>query len=784
MRTMSLAVAVGGAIALALVMWGRWVRTSAPASLPGAGEAAAAPAAGAHHALSRDAPPKRIPVGTAQPLPIDSEPSQSSHRFGGQVVSAANGMPLAAWVQAGDRGVLADAKTGRFSIHLASADEHLRFSAEGHQEATLRLEDYVEEVSNEVDVGSIELEPKHSLRIRVVDERGNPVAGARVLATAVNPPGGVSDALCELGRTGDSGVLSVKVGQPLAVFAHLGFRTSDLLQCDLDADCQLVVGGAELRLGLKDSEAGQPVEGLPLELRRLSGYPYVEFAGRSGTDGLFDGPLPPGRYTATLRSPSVFFDEEEPAARDSISGLGARNAAVELKGSCVEPHWLHVVKRPSLLVEARDIDSRRRLDVVVAWISSWEEPPFVPKAAWTKLGGDSLEVTDGIVPLHAFGVLFGGGQGGQLRLSLTSPGYVPGHIIDPLAAVTPVIPYVVFLQPGDTRSLQLRTTMGAAYRRKVLVRENGNVVGHGWPDADGRLSEFPWAGGTVTVHWGSYRWSSQLAAVPATLLRSEETPIVTIDADAEIRVQLAKTPPPLLVCVGEPRERYHGRLDGDELVFDQLTPGRYALGVPEALTTSELQRVQGFETFPILLGSGEVRVLAWDDAWSPLEETFTGHVGTIGIDPCDVEVVPRWGPPELPLASGGLCRFPVAEDGSFRLLGVRVRPSSLMFVRSWEGTSLMPIGVCAPEEASVLECTPVKVVAQGEPGQLVRVSFAPRIEGNKVLGFFAASAPAGTAIDLGPLPSATNCLRVVVNGKGQDVNLTLRPGDPALVRVE
>jgi len=682
--------------------------------------------------------------------------------------------------------VLTDAKSGRFLIETALEDEYLRFSAKGYQEATLRLEDHIgEQVNSGVDVGSIALKPKHSLRIRVVDERGAPVLGARVLAAAANPPGGVCAALCELGRTGDSGVLSAKVGQPLIVFAHFGFKTSDVALCDLDSACQLVVGSAELRLGLRDSETGQAVEGVPLKVRRHSGYPQLVFAGRTGPNGLFDGPLPPGRYTATLQSPSVFFDEKEPTAGPMLSGLGVRDAAVALEGSHIEPNWLYVVERPSLQVQARDIDSRGRLDVLVAWTSFWAEPPFVPEADWIKAPGAPLRVTDGIVSLYAFGSLFRGQEGEEMRLSLTSPGYLPAHVIDPLKVVTPGTSYVVFLNPGGTRSLQLRTTGGAAYRGEVHVRENGEVISHGWPDADGYLSTFPWAGGTVTVHSGSDQWSWQLASVPPSLLRSEEAPIITVDADAKIRVQLTQTPPPRLVCIGESRERYLGRLDGGELVYDQLPPGRYEIGVPEALSVLELRRAQGFETYPISLGSGEIRVLAWDDAWKPVEETLTGSVCTLGIDPCDVEVVPRWGPPELPLAGGvGLRRFPVEKDGSFRLPGVYVRPSSLMFVRNWKDTSLMPIGVGAPGEASLLACTPVRVFVQGGPSQSVRVVLAPRVEGQRVIGIFSTDAAANTVIDLGPLPCATDCLRVVVDDKGQDVKLSLSPGEPTLLRVE
>lgn len=783
MRFTLLVVVPGGVIALVLIVWLRWPAPSGPAAASGARAVAENRSADdTHPAPPEDAAPDRTPVHVVGNLRPDAQPLLDSRLVEGWVVCAASKMPLASWVRAGDRGVAADPRSGRFRIDVKASDgEVLRFSADGYHERSLHLRDAAE---REVDVGVIELEPRHSLLIRVVDASGAPIAGANVKAAASDPPGGRSDTLRELGLTDDRGVLSVKIGQPQVVFAHLGFRTSDVAQCDIDAECQLVVGSVGARLGLMDSETGQPIEETLLGVRHVSAYPQLEFTGATGTDGLFDAPLPLGQYTATLRSPFVFFDEGEPGARDSLPGIGARAAVVALGDGQSEPRWLSVSKRPSLVIEARDTDTRKLLGDVTAWISSWEEPPLVPEPAWTRMAGDAIHVTEGIVSLYAFGLLFRG-QGGQLRLSITSPGYSAGHVVDPLATVTSGFPHVVLLQAGDTRSLQLWTAGGSGYRREAYVRENGNVVCRGFPDGDGRLSEFPWAGGELTLHSGPDSWSPRLAAVPGSLLHSEACPVVTIDADAEIRVQLARTPPPALVCVGERHERYLGRLDGDELVFDQLPPGRYEVGVPEALATLALRHAQGRETFPIALDSGEVRALGWDDAWTPLAGTLTGHVATVGIDAGDVEVVPRWGPPDLPLAGGDrIRRFPVGEDGTFRLAGVRVRPSSLMFVRSWQDSSLMPIGVGHPGEASVLACSPVTVVVPGEASQLARVTFTPGVEGYKVVGSFAMRAAAGTPIELGPLPVGTDRLHVVVGGKREDVDLSLRPGEPTLVQVE
>jgi len=778
----TLLIVAGGLFALALILLLRWAAPSGLPAAPRAPEVAKIPPFDAHTPPPRNASPGRVPVDVSRKLSVDEEPSLDSRCVEGQVVCAGTQLPLAAWVQASHHGVLADLKSGRFRIEVKASDANsLRFTADGYRERILDLGDYPEREDN---VGVIELESRRSLRVRVVDTWGAPVAGARVMATALDPPGGLSAMLREVGRTDDRGVLPVNVGQPLAVFAHLGFRTSNLGQCDISSECQLVVGRGEVRLGLADSQTGLPISGIQIQVRRFSGYPQVEFRGETGPDGLFEVPLPQGQYTATLVSPSVFFDEKKPGARDSFSGIGARKAVVKLGGGQTEPHWLQVSKRPSLVVEVLDIDTRKRLDDLRAWISSWEEPPFVPEAAWTRMAGDSLHATDGIISLYAFGLLFRG-HGERVRLSVSSPGYLPGHVVDPLAAITPGFPQIVLLHRGETRRVQLKTFRGAPYLREVYVRENGDVVNHGWPDGNGRLSEFPWTGGELTIHNGPNSWSRRLATVPASLLHSNACPVLTIDADAEIRVQLPRIPPPPLACVGEPRERYAGRLVGHELVFRQLPPGRYEIGVPEALATLELRRAQGFETFPISLRSGDIRLLEWDDAWTPLEETLTGYVTALGIDPGDIQVIPRWGPQELPLAGGDrMRRFPVAKDGSFRLPGVHVRPSFLMFVRAWKGARSMPIGIGHLGEASALACSPVTVLVEGETSKLVRVSFTPGVEGHKVVGSFGMSGPSSTPIELGPIPSGTDRLRVVVGGKRRDVNLSLRPGEPTLVQVK
>ncbi|MEX1025326.1 MAG: hypothetical protein WD226_09635, partial [Planctomycetota bacterium] len=240
-----------------------------------------------------------------------------------------------------------------------------------------------------------------------------------------------------------------------------------------------------------------------------------------------------------------------------------------------------------------------------------------------------------------------------------------------------------------------------------------------------------------------------LATVAASTLDANTSPIVRIDADAEIRVELAGNPAPPLVCADAQRARYQPRLEGSALVFDQLSSGRYEIGLPEALSSTELRRAQGFEVFPLLVESGEVRTIAWNDAWTPLVETLSGSVSTIGIAPRDVKVVPRWGPLDLPLAGGDrMRRFPVADDGSFRLPGVRVRPTSLMFVREWHDGQQMPIGVGRLGEPCAVVCSPVSVSAVDRGGtdsgatavaSSVEVLFAPRIEGAaRVLGWFEA----------------------------------------------
>ena len=62
------------------------------------------------------------------------------------------------------------------------------------------------------------------------------------------------------------------------------------------------------------------------------------------------------------------------------------------------------------------------------------------------------------------------------------------------------------------------------------------------------------------------------------------------------------------------------------------------------------------------------------------------------------------------------------------------------------------------------------------------VAFTPGIEGYKVAGSF--HVQASSPVELGPIPVATDRLRVVVDGKASEIALSLCPGEATHARLE
>ncbi len=635
-----------------------------------------------------------------------------------------------------------------------------------------------------VDIGAVRLESLDVTRIQVRDAGQRPVPGAVVRGSWLDGAWRQGAEAFELGVTGKDGVLEANVGRPVLAFAHAGFRVSGLAPCAVGAQTVLDLSGLEVRVGLRAAATERALSVVGIDARCTSGYPILTISGATAIDGLFDAPLPLGRYYVTLRSDSLFFESQAPNAQDHLPGLGARAVAIELASDQAEPLWLAVTEQPPLTLEVRDRATGQLVPGAQAWVSSWEAPPFVSAPGWTRLAGEPLRSADGRVSLHSFGALHRSTKG-RLRLSICAAGYRIEHLEDPLLAVEPRRPFVVLLGPGVERSVRLRTRSGDALRRQLWVLEDGVLVGQGWCDSNGASPEFAWSGGDVSIRSGADSWSPLLASVSTSTLRAEVSPLVVVDADAEIRVRGSTLAAPALMCASETREKRFARQDGHDLVFDQLPPGRYEVGPPESLASLELRRAQGLDAYSIELASGEARVIFWADEWTPVDGPLTGRVVAVGLEPSLVQVVPRWGPSDQPLAGGDrLRRFPVAADGSFELVGVRTRPSSLMFVREWLDGGLLPLGWGVLGENVVLNCAPAPFSVEGSEGELVRLSFTPGIDGRKVIGSFNARLRAGTEIDLGPLPVGTESVRVVVGGRARDMPLRLRAGEPARIRIE
>lgn len=238
---------------------------------------------------------------------------QPARQVSGRVVDARTRQPVAGarvgstWFGLSCRATARTGADGAFQLALGPRDTALAAGAAGYQRAVLDLRD-----STQAGPFTLALEPAAALAVRVVDERGTPVAGAWVSAF----PSGAGDRAAPLAAvSGLAGTVRLQAAAGVlyeVTAARDGFAPGSTMARASPAPGEpaavVLTRGASAR-GRLIGEDGEPVAGGEVALQQrpedLDGRPE-EPARRAaaGPDGRFELlHLPPGRYRLSARAP-------------------------------------------------------------------------------------------------------------------------------------------------------------------------------------------------------------------------------------------------------------------------------------------------------------------------------------------------------------------------------------------------------------------------------------------------------------------------------------------------
>ncbi len=623
----------------------------------------------------------------------------------GQVVSAMSGQPVPALVQAAGESTRASVAGGGFLL-AQGAPEGSMLKVVHPRFETLEISVPAWEggaakagaMPLELDLGSIELVPKDSSEVRVVNGQGLPVAGARCtlhrglgrIMEGNGPGPGEHDRERPVGVTDEEGLVRFRLAYA-ATFTVLdaGGRMG-AASVSSGESTRVKLDGPARELVVTDHESGEPVAGRAFPLgwqrgsRECSLFLWTDERGRAvlpvGAGRLVFGKSEPrlmlgslgvgDRKTADLGARAALVSDDVKADEVLLTlSAGSHEAGLELFDAITtEPidgaaHW----------------QLRRRGESGQGWTGSVAEASY-PIAA-------------GLLTTHGWFVKpapKGGSTIGERWIA------VAGYRVQTIRSEVDLRGVPIALEPGGSRQLRLVDALGRPRATSVLLELMEGVRIRTRTGPDGRTEPLPW---DPSLSWRV--WATGLGTeedgyqVPASLLESQE--IVTLrDERPAGGIRVVGVPDgsePVFVVSADGPEQAHGAGTGT-LDFEGLAPGDYTVG-PLPWATQMINRLRSTgpgeslaedasaprADFVVTVRAGEIARVEWDPRWVASEPLW-GHVRSNAVEVKGFAVLPIYGGTGASMLIGGESGWIYCDgEGRFRTRSGDPEPSAFLFAR-------------------------------------------------------------------------------------------------------
>ncbi len=713
---------------------------------------------------------------------VDQE--EAAHeRFGehtlmvkGAVRSSLGRLPISAEVWIGDEACWTDPSTGQFArsarvtpsegmLCTVSADGYLRWKGEAKGEADAAQN----KSATEVNLGTIFLEPSPGCKVQVRNLDGSPASNAQVrFAPLLTPSAESSSPPQELATTDKDGECLVPCARNGILYASReGLASEAVLLGEGQRGFTAQLLGETRTIGMRDAYTMFPVPGASFTLTSTDLSRRFSFGFTTDATGMIPFPIPPGTYNIRPAD----------ATTDLATGLSPTWVSV-LAGGEVE--WVLVRQNSPRGIRVVDAVTGDAVKNAVAWLASYEEPPFVETPGWIPLSGSPISAYgDGLLSLRAFASLVDGGY--PYRLYISAAGYAETFIEDAATVIPPGVQKTVALLQGSSRSIRLINQDGSPWRASpVVIAEwpRFDPSDSRMPDATGVVGPFTWGGKPIQV----CITGSSVGTLTAAAFESAEVPSLVVPLFGTIEVECSNVVDgeiPQIECHGWTGNVYFPRYHGGQYQFEFLPAGQYEVGLSQDFHSLDLRAAQGLASFPIVLGPGQVVSVPCDPAWVQ-KTTIKGNVATLGISPQELFVVPRFGPTDLPAQVGVVA--PVARvnaDSTYSIDITGTWPSHLLFGRLDPQAGFIPLAACAPGEVAIVAVA--NVIARGPPQTQAVATLVPFVPGRKTVGFVEGRVAPGGSVQLGAFSAGTRLY--VAGGPRQGTLLNIAPGEECVLQL-
>lgn len=688
-----------------------WQGSDDPALLPARGEAAAGlrdvePDRGASPsgevAAGTEVGREQVAgLGEAAPAAMAAAlPALSGH-----VVSAMSGEPVPALVQAAGQSARASVAGGGFLLAQGAPEGSMLTVVHPRFE---RLEVPVPAwegdaamagaMAPRLDLGSIELVPKDSAEVRVVDGQGLPVAGARCtlhrrlgrIMEGNGPGPGERDRARPIGVTDDRGLVRFRLayGATFTVLDAGGRMGAASVSSGETALVKL--DGPARELVVTERESGDPVAGRAFPLgwqrgsRECSLFLWTDERGRAVL------PVGAGRLIFGKSEPRLMLGSLSIGDRNTAD-LGARAALVSDDVQADEVLLALRTGSHEAGLELFDGVSAEPIDGAAYWQL---RRPLDAGAGWTgSVAETSYPVHAGLLTTHAWFAKpapKGGSTVGERWIA------VAGYRVRTIDSGVDLRGVPVALEPGGSRQLRLIDALGRPRECSVLLELMEGVRIRTRTGPDGRTEPLPWDPSLTWRVWASALGTGEDGyLVPASELESQE--VVTLrDSRPAGGIRVTGVPagsePVFVVSTAGPQQAQAA--GAGTLEFEGLPPGDYTVG-PLPWATQMINRFRSAEPgesgtgdasgpradFVATVRAGEVVQVAWDPRWMA-KKPLQGHVRSSADLRQGFAVLPIYGRTGTPMLIGaGSAWIYCDEEGRFQTRAGDPEPCAFVFAR-------------------------------------------------------------------------------------------------------
>jgi len=691
------------------------------------------------------------------------EATAQEAEFHAMVLDARSRTPVAAVLSWCSQRAIADA-SGVLRAYCGG-DEVLGFaevSALGYETVVLQPVDAGPHRWNR---GTVLLSPAMRVTVRVTDEHGSPVVGASLSVAKSGRSGALWDSW-EAGVTDSEGKHALRAKQGELVFASYsssnGSANAIIREGVSVVDLVLSDSGSSW-IGLRCLQTGQPLAGIAVDVVSRKSVPGLHWAGATGPDGRLSIPLPARQVALSTPGPVQFVSARGGFSTTRVVELGSIRESTEgvhwIEMSRNSGRWLRFLgptgDQPLLQAVA---ESFRTVDLPNGQVSEM-------RVGSQALAGGMLNlepyIDSGTEPLHVI-VTAPGAKPFDSRKSGFRP--LPGEVRDVR---------LESLKPGVFRLVSTTVPSSDGSRRSVAGRVSVWIFTRGNPlpitqlqsDVDGFVRGVPNLSREILVCIAPSPTAVIGKLMPGDLDRDPPVEVRMPElAGIVVSFQLGEVPHEELEVVSDQGASVSPRLDAANAVFENLPPGRYALGTTQQLAAKLWKReFDPSVAFPVELLPGQVLRIRADPSWIRRADNPRVLRGVVLLDgPEAAFVVPLAEPPSAEHFIVALRSYsPIDANGGYEL---PASPDVLsLSVGSFDHDTgvFVPLTVFAPGDLSVVAKGArlvVRAAKELEELAILELKIQPR-DFKAIVSLHRGVEPGGRPADFGWIPLGEHFLR-------------------------